>query len=57
MSGRDEKLHAGLAYIARDWGVFVLSPSKMPVANCEPCRAAHTTPATPTTNAAASHGA
>jgi hypothetical protein len=44
MSGRDEKLHAGLAYIARDWGVFVLSPSKMPVANCEPCRAAHTTP-------------
>jgi hypothetical protein len=42
---RDEKLHAGLGYIARGWHVFVLSPSKTPVANCEPCKAGHTTPA------------
>lgn len=46
MSGQDEKLYAGLAYIARkpSWPVFVLSQSKMPVANCESCKAGHTTP-------------
>jgi len=45
VSGQDEKLHAGRGYIGRGWPVFVLSPSKMPVANCEPCKAGHTTPA------------
>lgn len=47
MTGQDEKLRAGLAYIAREpsWPVFVLSSSKTPVANCEPCKAEHTTPA------------
>jgi hypothetical protein len=39
-----EKLRAGLGYITRGWLVFVLSPSKTPVANCEPCKAAHATP-------------
>ena len=45
MSGQGERLRAGLGYIARDWHVFVLSPSKMPVANCEACRAGARTPA------------
>jgi hypothetical protein len=45
VSGQDEGLLAGLGYIARGWHVFVLSPSKMPVANCEACKTAHTTPA------------
>ena len=45
MKGQDEKLRAGLGYIARGWHVFVLSPSKTPVANCEPCKTAHTIPA------------
>jgi hypothetical protein len=45
VSGREERLAAGLGYIARGWYVFVLSLSKTPVANCEPCRTAHTTPA------------
>jgi hypothetical protein len=45
VSGRAERLAAGLVYIARGWYVFVLSPSKTPVANCEPCRTAHTTSA------------
>jgi hypothetical protein len=38
-----EKLQAGLGYIGRGWPVFVLSSSKTPVANCEPCKAEHTT--------------
>lgn len=44
MSGQDERLLVGLGYIARGWPVFVLSPSKTPVANCEPCKNGHTTP-------------
>jgi hypothetical protein len=44
VSGQDERLLAGLGYIARGWHVFVLSPSKTPVANCQPCRTGHTTP-------------
>jgi len=45
VTGQDERLLAGLGYIARGWHVFVLSPSKTPVANCEPCKTEHTTPA------------
>lgn len=44
VSGQDERLRAGLGYVARGWHVFVLSLSKMPVANCEACKTAHTTP-------------
>jgi hypothetical protein len=40
-----EKLSAAGDYIALAWLVFVLSPTKMPIANCERCRAEHTTPA------------
>ena len=44
MKGQEqEKLLAGLGYIARGWPVFVLSSSKTPVANCEACKAEHTT--------------
>jgi Bifunctional DNA primase/polymerase, N-terminal len=39
-----EKLSAARDYIALAWLVFVLSPTKMPIANCERCRAEHTTP-------------
>jgi Bifunctional DNA primase/polymerase, N-terminal len=45
MSGQDQRLLAGLGYIDRGWQPFVLSSSKTPVANCEPCKADHTTPA------------
>jgi hypothetical protein len=45
MSARaDEMLQAALAYIARGWLVFVLSRTKAPVANCEPCKAEHVSP-------------
>ena len=44
MSSQDARLAAGISYIARGWHVFVLSPSKTPVANCAPCRVGHTTP-------------
>jgi hypothetical protein len=37
---RDELLDAGRRYIARGWPVFVLGPSKRPVANCARCRVA-----------------
>jgi hypothetical protein len=45
VSGQDERLFAGLGYLARDWPAFVLSPSKTPVANCATCKTTHTTPA------------
>lgn len=45
MSPRSEVLQHGLGYIARGWRSFVLSPSKVPVANCDPCKADHKTPA------------
>ena len=35
----------GTGYISRGWPAFVLSSSKTPVANCDRCRAEHTTPA------------
>jgi len=41
----DDLLQAGLCYIARGWRPFVLSPSKVPVANCDRCKADHKTPA------------
>jgi Bifunctional DNA primase/polymerase, N-terminal len=44
VSGQDERLSAGLSYITRGWQVFVLSPTKMPVANCTSCKVEHTTP-------------
>src|SRR5260370_17062362 len=45
MSQREEPLRAAQDYITRQgWPVFVLSPSKMPVSNCERCREEHTTP-------------
>ena len=40
-----EKLSAARDYIALGWLVFILSPTKTPIANCERCRAEHTTPA------------
>ena len=41
MKGQEqEKLLAGLGYIARGWPVFVLGRSKRPVANCPACRTA-----------------
>ena len=45
MSPRDETLRAARGYISRNWPTFVLSSSKTPVANCDRCRAEHTTPA------------
>jgi Bifunctional DNA primase/polymerase, N-terminal len=44
VTAADETLLAARGYIARGWHVFVLSPSKTPVANCKPCKAAHATP-------------
>jgi hypothetical protein len=44
VSGQDPRLPAALGYTGRGWPVFVLSPSKMPVANCAPCKTEHTTP-------------
>jgi hypothetical protein len=38
-------LSAGQAYIGRGWHTFVLSPTKTPVANCEPCKDQHIYPA------------
>ncbi len=40
-----EKLSAARDYITLGWLVFVLSITKMPIANCERCRAEHTAPA------------
>ena len=40
-----EKLSAARNYMALGWLVFVLSHTKMPLANCEGCRVEHTTPA------------
>jgi hypothetical protein len=40
-----EKLRAARDYTAIGWLAFVLSATKMPVANCERCRAEHTAPA------------
>ena len=45
MNAVAEKLSAARDYIALGWLVFVLSSTKMPIANCEQCRAEHTTPA------------
>ena len=45
VTAANKKLRAAQDYIARGWQVFVLSSSKTPVANCEPCKAAHVTPA------------
>jgi len=45
VSARDETLRAAQGYIGRGWPTFVLSSSKTPVANCDRCRAEHTTPA------------
>jgi hypothetical protein len=44
MSARNQMLRAAFGYIARGWPAFVLSSSKVPVANCEPCTAGHATP-------------
>ena len=44
VTAANKKLRAAQDYIARGWQVFVLSSSKTPVANCEPCKAAHVTP-------------
>lgn len=38
-------LEFGLGYAERGWHVFVLSPTKKPLANCKECRTGHTTPA------------
>jgi hypothetical protein len=40
-----EKLSAAREYTALGWPVFALSSTKMPIANCDRCRAEHTTPA------------
>ena len=45
MSPGDETLSAARGYISCGWPAFVLSSSKTPVANCDRCRAEHTTPA------------
>lgn len=36
-------IESGLAYAERGWHVFVLSPTKKPLANCKDCRAGHRT--------------
>ena len=36
-------LESALGYAGRGWHVFVLSASKTPLRNCEPCREEHTT--------------
>ncbi len=38
-------LQHALAYLDRGWHAFVLSPSKLPIGNCSPCRQAHGSPA------------
>jgi Bifunctional DNA primase/polymerase, N-terminal len=40
-----DKLSAARDCIAAGWLVFVLSSTKMPIANCQRCRIEHTTPA------------
>lgn len=45
MKAVTEKLSAARDYIGLDWLAFVLSSTKMPIANCERCRMEHTTPA------------
>jgi len=45
MNAAAEKLGAARDYITISWLVFVLSVTKMPIANCERCRVEHTTPA------------
>ena len=40
-----EKLSAAQDYIGLSWLMFVLSSTKMPIANCERCRVEHTTSA------------
>lgn len=40
----DDRHRAARAYISRGWPVFVLSRSKTPLANCEPCRTSCLTP-------------
>jgi hypothetical protein len=39
----DELRAAALGYAAHGWPVFVLSSTKVPVRNCEPCHTEHTT--------------
>ena len=45
MKAVTEKLSAARDYIGLCWLAFVLSSTKMPIANCERCRMEHTTPA------------
>ena len=44
MTARNETLRLAARYIARGWLAFILSWSKVPVANCERCTAEHITP-------------
>jgi hypothetical protein len=45
MKAVTEKLSAARDYIGLSWLAFVLSSTKMPIANCQRCRMEHTTPA------------